>query len=120
MKKLNIYLSGHVRTLYECFPKTLVAIRALNPDTEISVYYSFWKSTERLLDREKVTGHADGHWASRSTSELTKNMTQEKNLNDFFSSLGVNVRKHKVIDESVMHSVLAATPFTNENKNNGT
>ena len=118
MTNLNIYLSGHVRTLYECFPKTLQCIRDSNPNIDISVYYSFWKSTDRLLDRKAVTGHADSVWATKGKKHLTADMTQQKNLNQFFGSLGVTVKESKTIDESVMHAVLKATPFKNENKNN--
>jgi len=104
--------------LYQCFPKTLEVIRKNNPDTSIVIYYSFWDSEERLLDRKQVTGHADGEWATLSSENLTKDMTSRTQLNLFFTQLGCVIGKDQILALSVMDNVIKKTPFRNENKNN--
>ena len=76
MKIINLYLSGQIRTLYECASKNIQKIKETNPDAKIHVYYSFWNSTERLLNRKEKYGSPDGDWHVKSDLHLRTVLTK--------------------------------------------
>ena len=115
MKKLHLYFSGQVRTLYTNLPYIVRSIKSSNPEVELHAYYSFWDSTYRELDRANGPRKSpDGVWAIRSEEELESSMISVKKLNSLFLSHGFKTAKGILVDESIMNKLIEESPFKGE------